>query len=341
MEISSYNRTKITILNSILILMVLYIHSYYTESDQFQVASFIARFFSGYAFCGTANRLFFLLAGFLFFNNLHTAKDCYYKIKKRVKSLLVPYLIWNCVFVLWYIVLGAIPGIKTFVNSDVLSNFDTVYSVISYLFIQPANFPLWFLRDLMILVLFSPLILFILKKTGIGGVLVYHVIGYFFPIFGFWFVLGAGLAYCTNLERIEKVLSPTVVIISSIYFLSGCVYVSLNPEYVMPDILGSLMGFSGLIMVWRGYDYVIGESSLLTNEKVRSLFGYSFFVYLFHEPAFNIIKKIPVKLFGVSEPTLILFYIINPLVMFAIAILLAKLLQRIVPNLYSVLVGGR
>lgn len=80
------------------------------------------------------------------------------------------------------------------------------------------------------------------------------------------------------------------------------------------------------------------------NPKQLSLnpvLGYSFFVYLFHEPAFNIIKKAGLMVLGVHEWSLIILYFINPLIMCIIAIAVAKVLQKFVPKMYSILVGGR
>jgi len=69
--------------------------------------------------------------------------------------------------------------------------------------------------------------------------------------------------------------------------------------------------------------------------------GYSFFIYCFHEPAFNIIKKLALTIYGTSEKVLIFFYLINPWIMVAIAVITAKMLQRMTPRIYKTLTGGR
>lgn len=80
MKISEYYSSKITVMNTILIIMLLYIHSYYLEGERYTVSLFVQRFFSGHAVCGIANNLFFLLSGILFFNGVKQAKDCFPKI---------------------------------------------------------------------------------------------------------------------------------------------------------------------------------------------------------------------------------------------------------------------
>ncbi len=167
MNISKYHSSKITILNSVLIMMVLYIHSYYLEGEKYRAALALQHFLG--AFCGTANHLFFFLSGLLFFNGITQIKDCIAKIKKRVLNLLIPYLIWNVIFVLWYVVLYYTPGINQFVNSDILSQFNTVWQGIHFLWIAPASFPLWFLRDLLVLVELSPIIYLYVRYLRWGG----------------------------------------------------------------------------------------------------------------------------------------------------------------------------
>ena len=106
MIISKYNSQKIKVLNLVLIMMVVYIHSYYLEEEnRYPIALGLQNIMSGWGLCCVGNTAFFLLSGFLFFNGILSAQDCFLKMKKRVHSLLVPYLIWNVIFILWYVVL--------------------------------------------------------------------------------------------------------------------------------------------------------------------------------------------------------------------------------------------
>ena len=81
--ISKYNRDKITLLSTIVIVMVCYLHSYYPEANEYVVAGGIQRILTG--LFQLANPFFFLLSGGLFFNQLKGLKDCFVKIKKRIK----------------------------------------------------------------------------------------------------------------------------------------------------------------------------------------------------------------------------------------------------------------
>lgn len=58
--------------------------------------------------------IFFLISGYYFFYNTKqfTKKIYYSKLKKRIRTLLTPYIIWNCIFILKYIVIKIIVVIK-------------------------------------------------------------------------------------------------------------------------------------------------------------------------------------------------------------------------------------
>lgn len=114
---------------------------------------------------------FFFISGFLFFRKTDYFNINAYvqKLKKRGKSLLIPYLFWNLVVILlsW--------GTQTFLK-DLLSGKNlliTDYTWLNWLQAfwngnagknMPINYPLWFIRDLMVVVLFSPIVYWGIKR---------------------------------------------------------------------------------------------------------------------------------------------------------------------------------
>ena len=65
--------------------------------DNWPFVTFIMNLFST-VFADVCVPLFFFISGFLFFYNSDFTKETYLaKLKKRIKTLLVPYLIWNFV----------------------------------------------------------------------------------------------------------------------------------------------------------------------------------------------------------------------------------------------------
>ena len=344
MVISKYNSQKIKVLNLVLIMMVVYIHSYYLEAENgYPIALGLQNIMSGWGLCCVGNTAFFLFSGFLFFNGILSAQDCYPKIKKRVYSLLVPYLIWNVIFILWYDVLQNLPGIGGYINSDMVGSLtkNGLLDALRVLYWEPANFPLWFVRDLMIMVAVSPLLYYLIKYLKWFTPILLVAISPFVNIHvSPFFILGGCIAMHSSLEKVHKITN------GAIFWSSTFIYVANAIAQVFTDYHHPYLTFvvclCGIITVSRLYDWIASSQSLTSKlTPLNSLLGYSFYIYLFHEPVFNIIKKIGLKVLGAHQWSLILLYLINPLIMCAIAIMVAKLLQRFVPKVYSVLVGGR
>lgn len=156
-----------------------------------------------------------------------------------------------------------------------------------------------------------------------------------------YFALGGAIAMHSDLKTIDRVLTKPVVICSSIIYLVHAVMLSINVQLDFRNV-GVISVMAAIITVWKLYDWIASSQSLTSKlTHLNSFLGYSFFIYLFHEPVINSIKKIGLKVIGVHEWSLILLYLINTLIMCAIAIMVAKLLQRFVPKVYGVLVGGR
>ncbi len=110
---------------------------------------------------------FYIISGFFFFLNVELFDNATYKNKifKRIKSLFIPYILWNLIC---YIVLltkdlitgnptihGGLLHIETFFSSFFLFNSGTT----------PISAPMWFLRDLIIVVFITPLIYLGLKRV--------------------------------------------------------------------------------------------------------------------------------------------------------------------------------
>ena len=347
MEISTYNSKKINILNAIAVLLVLLIHSYYMEAFDYPLAQGIQLFTGTTGLSGVAVPLFYFMSGLLFFKNVGSVRECIGEIRKRVRSLLVPYIIWNIIFVGWYVVLHYTPGVSQFVNSDMLSHFSLSqpFSSIEYLLIEPAGFHLWFLRDLMVYIAFTPLLFGLIRRyPRFTLIALLCVFGGIARCGITYFTFGAVIAVHYGLDKFGNRLSKLVVVICGILFLlnavmtdfAACKCIVVNPYWQQ------LVNFAGILALWGLYDIVfsITQQNRLTD-LILSLSKYSFFIYLFHEPVFNIIKKLGVKLWGIYDFSLIILYFVNPLLMATFAVGVGWTLKKYLPRIYSILVGGR
>lgn len=141
--------------------------------------------------------LFFVLSGFLYFRNVPARPDANYfwgKTRKRVMSLLVPYLIANALaFAAYWLAHRFAPGMLSGYFGEDWRNPLFVF------WTGPVNMSLWFIRDLIIACLVAPLIYLFVRYTRIWGVLVLGVVWFVVggaPWYNFWFTFGAWAAVC-------------------------------------------------------------------------------------------------------------------------------------------------
>ena len=120
------------------------------------------------SFVHIAVPLFFFISGFLFFYGIEEFGRVEYwnKLTKRVRRLLVPYLFWG-IFAIVVRYMQYSLG-----EDDIAYLFDGWLKWIYYIVWQPINYQLWFVRDLFIVVLLSPIIYFFIKKLNFLFVLI-------------------------------------------------------------------------------------------------------------------------------------------------------------------------
>lgn len=180
-------------------------------------------FLLGQIFSRIAVPLFFFISGFLFFFNVKQfTKDVYLqKIKSRISTLLVPYLFWNLLMiVLYFCIQNFFPDITSgrtklmcdYSFSDWLACFWDYKSINPFLAethpISPILGQFWFIRDLMVVVVFTPLLYWLLSKLRFACVMLLGLFWLFFceveiagfsPVSFFFFTFGA---YC-SLNKID------------------------------------------------------------------------------------------------------------------------------------------
>ena len=109
--------------------------------------------------------ILFIISGYFFFRTLNGCKpDNEFfigKYKKRVSSLLIPYIIWNAIAIAMLYVKYEIIEKTPLTFIDYMSGFWDFTQRVGY---DPANGPLWYVHDLMVITLMSPLIYMLTKN---------------------------------------------------------------------------------------------------------------------------------------------------------------------------------
>lgn len=165
---------KVIWLSFLMSISVMYIHAdnlnntgFYNIKDSFD---YNITFLLSNAIGGMAVPFFFMMSGYWYFRfNIFddsAVKTVAIKLKKRINSLVFPYLCWNTVGMLFYMCITRIPIISGMMNSSEIIPF-TAETIIKGIFFHAQYFPFWYLQDLIILTAMTPLLLFILRKKEV------------------------------------------------------------------------------------------------------------------------------------------------------------------------------
>lgn len=126
--------------------------------------------------CRVAVPLFFLIAGYLFFICLeHWDTQVWLgKLKRRVHSLAIPYILWNLIaipfiFLTEYVKFRAKGGAEP-IEARLLSLGNYASALWNFSDGYPISGALWFIRDLMVLCIIAPVIHLFVKKCRCIGV---------------------------------------------------------------------------------------------------------------------------------------------------------------------------
>lgn len=336
---TKYLSDKLTIISTILMIMVVRIHANYCAYPGIsQLDMFIFNFFSS-GYNKFAVPMFFCISGYLFARNITCWKDCA-KLKKKVRTLVIPYILWNLIFAMYYVVMDIIPGVSQCNNHPKAITHlfhEPLFSALSDLFIKPFAYQLWFLRDLIAMFVFAPLLWWIAKKKWwIAIILSICIVPLYTHQIYFWM----GIIIATQKWDISAYRHPWWIMVGSVLvFLVYNIYCSLDNK--APTYISVIMAFCGMCIVWTVYDAICKGECYSQRGLWKHICGYSFFLYCCHEPALQILKKSFPVIFGHGNLTLVIIYFMIVWILVTIAILIAKGLERVAPRVYHILSGGR
>ena len=326
--ISKFLSTKFKILSVVAMMAVLYMHSFFIESSQWEWVGFIQTAVNHLT--RFAVPTFFIISGYLFFNNVTDPADIYPRIKKRTRTLLIPYLFWCTVFIV-IVALGSLM-IKSNTEYFLLLSERDYLGFIKYIFWAPAAFHLWYVKDLYLIVLTSPILYVVLKKypfTILALLFILNVAGVFMPFTQglFYFSIGAtyALKSCEPFENLNPYMALGSLVLSQ--FL-----IDNTPP------IHSIGVFLLTISIWRLYDKV---EPYLHRTIILKLSGYSFFIYCAHIPLLTFIKSIIHPRLIDSALGCMLAFVVSPIACIIILWYIIKLWKGIFPKFYSMITGGR
>lgn len=316
--------------------------------------------------------VFFFISGYLFFANIQVLdRNTYvHKMRSRVKSLLLPYLTWNilCIPLVIAVMYGeTLSGTRplaeftaflhqsrwTHIFWDFTSKesnpYDNLFGL-SLLNSSPLLGTFWYIRDLFIISILSPVVYWYIKKTGWYGFWLL-VILYVLKIWPYiilshqslFFVFGAYLSlnrkdlFITNKIIRYGTYSLIIILLFILLRLMGNAThygAQLSPAFTFVGCF-ALLSFTSTILSWKP-----GLPSLIPTILTKSCF----FIYALHIKfalplGFFILKN----LFRHTNHPLLLSvqYLFTPILIYAICIASYMTLQKLTPRMAVLLNGNR
>ena len=207
-------------------------------------------------------------------------------------------------------------------------------------------YPLWFLRDLMLMNLLAPAIKWCVDRFprlylgALAALLVcnargpnfIHTVQMIFIFFSLgYYVVKYDLRF-SDLDRIPlSWIAALYALVILIAHLLRAHYAEWGAVRGIPTLLGVL--FFARLSAWR--------SRGKWRERVLRLSRYSIAVFLFHERTLIILRKLALRLLPPSLPTTLFLFYGLPALTIALCVLFARFMRHRLPRAYSLLTGGR
>lgn len=240
---------------------------------------------------------FFLMSGFFLAGHIGES-DWWKNEKKRIKSLLVPYVVWSALWLLFLLARQLLDnvlqnqwlfcGTRTIINAHSVLGFD--------LFRHPQLATLWYVRSLIIFVFISPLLMWALKKNlwlvlslaaiktalyrGEASGTCFYLVDRMFS-FGFIFYFLLGMAIRKDMIPIpRKNYTVSVGIVAVVFWLFMKVTCVAGGNEPLPRIVRFALGRLDTIntMLWMYFIWMIIPAKKLPQVFVNT----SFAIYLVH-----------------------------------------------------------
>lgn len=316
---------------------------------------------------GQSVPIYFFISGFVFFLGIELTKETYIrKLKNRMKTLLIPYIIWNvaAVFIMLFKRLPCFSSLAPnlhkgqldFSLSAILETFwdaskgiftNTVIETTNVIY--PQNVPLWFVRDLMTVVLCTPVLYWLLKRTryyfvlALGTlwfVLAYYDLGHINQLLTAFFFFTWGAYMSVNkkdmLQEFGRFFNASILL----YPLLALLYV-LSVHY-FPEASATIKRlnvFVGLFFAYNIAAWLLKRNACKVSPLLASS---SFFIYVAHSLICGDLMKILVFIFRPTNDWGLLFIQTSAVIVTVTSLLLVfYLLRRYVPSFLKVIAGRK
>ena len=321
---------------------------------EFEVATFVNSFLLFFFF--SAVPLLSLISGWLFFSFLdESAADpataLFSRIRSRFNSLYLPLIIWNFLYLGGLLALyTALPNHAIFAALNI--DFDTAeltqyFNAVFAIDRSPLAFQFWFVRDLFVTLLLSPVLWVLIKRAPYVAAAVFFTVWlvnydtriFLRPDVPFFFFLG-GLIRSSRVD--VGVGARATIILFGLYVL--LVTARALAPYLIDEsaLLGAytrLMRIIGALACWGLFLRIAGTE---VGTSLSKWGPFAFFLFAAHFPLMAEVKLLLWKLLpAVNNFWMVAHYVASVMLTVTFCLGAAVLLAKFLPGIFGVLNGGR
>lgn len=334
---------KITWFSFVFSLLVIWVHSYNAELylGSTQWAQSIGRF--EYRIINWLAQIavpgFFMISGYLFYRNFDLSK-LRRKWESRIRSVLVPYILWNFLYYIGYVVGSRLPWMGEVVGKGVIPlRLDVAVDAILN---HTYNYVFWYLFQLILLILLAPVLYWVLVNKWCRRL---------------FFVILAAMLY---MDLTLPVLNTDALF----YYAAAAAMALTRSDLVERDEPGEMTWRVGIILVFAGIiSYILGLQHakpigfvlcrflavaglwLAVSGKrlpeVRPYMTINFFLYATHFGMVRFINKAFARQWSGIPAVPVILFLLMPVMVLGISFVAAKVMRRLMPRIWVLLNGGR
>lgn len=294
----------------------------------------------------TAVPTYFFISGLLFF---YSQKSYSQKLKNRVRTLLFPYLFFNSFVLFGYLCLMFM-GKQVVILGNNLADyswFDYIRAywdrgVWSHGNGSPILCPFWYIRNLILLVIISPILYYLIRYTRLT-----------FPfVVGFLWInshdsaytlqsltmysLGAYFPIC-NRNPIEVFDKYSSIFVGAFLFLAAMDFLHLFIIVPFPLPFHRLSLVANTLFLICFFGIFLYRHHLYSSFLSKS----AFFIFCIHYPFTVLLKPLFIRLNGMSDLILVGSFLISLICLIIICLIIYKSLISLVPRFLNMITGNR
>ena len=289
-------RARISWIRALLCIMIVFVHAQNTDWFETAGAPWIGDMedviAKACAYIGVSG--FFFISGYLFFRN-YRPRLLWNKLRKRVFSLVIPFLFWNLLTYLLYLFCSRAPGFSVlFAGKDVPFSVSELTDAVLFYKYNPV---FWFMQHLIFFMALTPLISIILKNRWVSLSAV--LCAFAFSIY----------LYQRPAPDIVQLLYPYLQTFTGFFLGCHCGfheyrlfekdhipwYCAILPA-VFPLFMTSVFLRSGSIASLQTVRFTAGACLLFAAAAIefpapKNWFRYTFFIYSTHQLLLSLMNK--------------------------------------------------